>query len=222
MRSDAVTKGMQQAPHRSLFNALGLTKEELNKPLVGLKCINKNIQTQNEFKNALTKMYQLIANQENVQSVEHTQTLEELLEEYSSLTNNITDIDLNERLSILIDKVNSTQMIGIDSLSYVLQLRKILFTENQRDNNIAITIIRNNEPFDSDKVSMATAIINLNEKDFNNNPDENNYYYFNPNHELIPIQKEELQLKFSEGIFEYIEKEDPKIPGIIEKGEVKK
>ncbi len=38
MRSDAVTKGMQQAPHRSLFNALGLTKEELDKPLVGIVC----------------------------------------------------------------------------------------------------------------------------------------------------------------------------------------
>ncbi len=29
---------MQQAPHRSLFNALGLTKEELEKPLVGIVC----------------------------------------------------------------------------------------------------------------------------------------------------------------------------------------
>ena len=36
MRSDNVTKGMQQAPHRSLFNALGMTKEELNKPLIGI------------------------------------------------------------------------------------------------------------------------------------------------------------------------------------------
>ena len=36
MRSDAVTKGMQQAPHRSLFNALGLTEEEMNRPLVGI------------------------------------------------------------------------------------------------------------------------------------------------------------------------------------------
>ncbi len=36
MRSDAVTKGMQQAPHRSLFNALGMTKEEMNRPLVGI------------------------------------------------------------------------------------------------------------------------------------------------------------------------------------------
>ena len=29
MRSDTVKKGMQQAPHRSLFNALGLTEEEM-------------------------------------------------------------------------------------------------------------------------------------------------------------------------------------------------
>ena len=36
MRSDAVTKGMQQAPHRSLFNALGMTEEELKKTLVGI------------------------------------------------------------------------------------------------------------------------------------------------------------------------------------------
>ena len=36
MRSDNVTKGMQLAPHRSLFNALGYTKEELDRPLVGI------------------------------------------------------------------------------------------------------------------------------------------------------------------------------------------
>ncbi len=36
MKSDAVKKGIQQAPHRSLFNALGLTKEEMDKPLIGI------------------------------------------------------------------------------------------------------------------------------------------------------------------------------------------
>ncbi|SHI55731.1 dihydroxy-acid dehydratase [Parasporobacterium paucivorans] len=36
MRSDSVTKGIQQAPHRSLFNALGYTKEELSRPLIGI------------------------------------------------------------------------------------------------------------------------------------------------------------------------------------------
>lgn len=36
MRSDSVTKGVQQAPHRSLFNALGYTQEERNRPLIGI------------------------------------------------------------------------------------------------------------------------------------------------------------------------------------------
>ena len=36
MRSDTVTKGVQQAPHRSLFNALGMTQEELDRPLIGV------------------------------------------------------------------------------------------------------------------------------------------------------------------------------------------
>ena len=38
MKSDTVKTGMQQAPHRSLFNALGMTKEELERPLVGIVC----------------------------------------------------------------------------------------------------------------------------------------------------------------------------------------
>ena len=36
MRSDNVKCGMQQAPHRSLFNALGFTEEEMKKPMVGV------------------------------------------------------------------------------------------------------------------------------------------------------------------------------------------
>ncbi len=36
MRSDNVKAGVQQAPHRSLFNALGFTEEEMRKPMVGI------------------------------------------------------------------------------------------------------------------------------------------------------------------------------------------
>ena len=36
MKSDAVKTGMQQAPHRSLFNALGMTEEEMKKPMGGI------------------------------------------------------------------------------------------------------------------------------------------------------------------------------------------
>ena len=36
MNSDSVKKGPQTAPQRSLFNALGMTKEEMDRPLVGI------------------------------------------------------------------------------------------------------------------------------------------------------------------------------------------
>ena len=203
-----------------------MMRAKLNQPLVGLNCINRNQQTQREFKESLTKMYQLIAQQEKGlnenKQVEHIQTLDELLEEYSHVTTNIHDISLNERLSILINKVNSTGIVGIDSLSYVLQLRKILFDEEQRMNNIAVTVLRNNEPFEEGKVAMASAIFTLNGQSFEDKPEQNIYYCFNPNHELVPITKEELQAKFNDGKLEYVEKADPKIPGIIENGGIKR
>lgn len=36
MRSDSVTKGLEKAPHRSLFKAMGYTNEELSRPLIGV------------------------------------------------------------------------------------------------------------------------------------------------------------------------------------------
>ena len=38
MIKDTVVNGCNNAPHRSLYNALGLTKEELQKPLIGIVC----------------------------------------------------------------------------------------------------------------------------------------------------------------------------------------
>ena len=38
MRSDNVTKGVERAPNRSLLYALGYTKEELERPMIGVVC----------------------------------------------------------------------------------------------------------------------------------------------------------------------------------------
>ena len=36
MKSDIVKKGIERAPHRSLFKAMGYTDEEINRPLIGV------------------------------------------------------------------------------------------------------------------------------------------------------------------------------------------
>ncbi len=43
MISDQVTKGADRAPHRSLFYAAGFTKEEIDKPLIGVVCAQSDI-----------------------------------------------------------------------------------------------------------------------------------------------------------------------------------
>ena len=202
-----------------------LTKAKLNQELEGIKCLNINKNTQQEFNNILTKVYQLIIQQEqnkvNSKEKKSNQELEELLVEYSKTTSNVKPISLKERISIMIEKVNSTGMVGIDSLSYILELKNILFNEKQRINNIKITIIRNNNPLEKEKVATASAIIALNNQNFKDFPNQNIYYYFNSNQAFVPISREELQNNFNEGIFEYIENDSPKIPGIIEKGVLK-
>jgi len=36
MRSDKMKVGLERAPHRSLFKALGLTDEEIKRPMIGI------------------------------------------------------------------------------------------------------------------------------------------------------------------------------------------
>jgi len=36
MKSDAVKKGVERAPHRSLLHALGCTHAEMDKPFIGI------------------------------------------------------------------------------------------------------------------------------------------------------------------------------------------
>lgn len=198
-----------------------IMQAKLNQPLKGLKCINYNTNTNEEFNEAVTKMYTLIINQEkDVEKnfeVEHIQTFYEIMKEYEKITKNIKSVGLNEKLSILIDKVNSTKMVGIDALSYILQLRKVLFNDLERGKNILITILKNNNPSNGNELAMATAIFTLNPYDYNINEEETLYYYYDPNNKFTPISKEKLQLKFDEGEFEYIEAKDPRIPGIKEK-----
>ena len=36
LRSDSVKSGVERAPHRSLFRSLGLTREDMRRPLIGI------------------------------------------------------------------------------------------------------------------------------------------------------------------------------------------
>lgn len=210
VRADAVT---------SILSG-DIARSKLNQSLVGLMCVNFNMDTQKEFDSSLEKVYSLIKEQEKEKNdiVREEQSFDELLDEYMSVTDKVDAVGFNEKVDILMDKITSANMSGIDSFSYLLHLRKILFNNGERDNNINISIIRNNEPLDPERVAMASSIIAINEDGFPFFPEDTKYYYFTPGEEIKMMQQEEVQEKFNNCIFQYVTANDPKIPGIIEGG----
>lgn len=185
-----------------------LARSKLNVDLIGLKCENINSKTKEEFLNTLNNIYHYIQEEENNKN----SSLEELIQEYKKTIEKKEEINFIERLSILFDLLKKNSLEGIDYIAYVIQLKKILFTDLQRKENIRINIIRNNE----EKETKATIIISLNNISFKDYPENNIYYVSNDYHELSTIPKEELQKKFDEGQYEYIQDINPRIPNIIE------
>lgn len=196
-----------------------MVKAKMNQPLVGLKCINVNTNTKLEFSDLMTKMYDLIVKQEENNKnlpAEHIETFDEVLSQYRKTVPNYPKITLQEKLAIMIDKINSFNFTGIDAFGYMLQLEKILFTLEERKNNIKISIFGHNINADN-QTAIASAVLTINEQNNVQNGVNNIYYFYHPDTKLIPISLAEIQEKFDKGIFDYIDSKDPRIPGIIEK-----
>lgn len=189
-----------------------IMQAKLNQPLRGLVCENTNEQSRNEFSQAMHKVYNYIANREpkiSQNEPEKVETFDEIVAQFNSSTDKLRPVDIREKIEILISKVNSTKMIGIDAYSYLLQLRKILFTEQEQKDNIKISIIRNSNENSAEALSIISIRL----------PNETgkmvvNRYMFKPGSELIPISKEDLQANFDSETMGYVEADDPVIPGI--------
>lgn len=190
-----------------------LMQAKLNQPLRGLVCENVNKQSQKEFKTIVDKVYNYIAQRESKitkNEPQQVETFEDIVSQFVDMSDKVKTIDINDKIDILIKKVNSTRMVGIDAYSYLLQLRKILFSKEEQKDNIKISIIRN---FYGD-AAEALAIIST------RTPDEAGKmvikrYMFRPGMALIPVAIENLQENFDNGTMAYIKDDDaPKIPEI--------
>lgn len=190
-----------------------LMQAKLNQPLRGLVCENVNKQSQKEFKTIVDKVYNYIAQREfkiTKNEPQQVETFEDIVSQFVDMSDKVKPIDINDKIDILIKKVNSTRMVGIDAYSYLLQLRKILFSKEEQKDNIKISIIRN---FYGD-AAEALAIIST------RTPDEAGKmiikrYMFRPGMALIPVAIENLQENFDNGTMAYIKDDDAlKIPGI--------
>lgn len=191
-----------------------LTLAKLNKSLSGLEIINKNENTRNEFERAVCRVQRIILKQEmHIGEEEFVSTFISLMQRYSVLTNNIKKVSLEERVDVLREKIKNANLTGMDTFTYINSLQYSLFGADELLSKIHISIFRNNLPGDGREAS-AVGVIVIN----NVRLDEvslNQYYFIDALENTIePISQEELQSKFHEGVFEYVDNKNSVIPGI--------
>ena len=91
-----------------------IVRSKLNQPIIGLTCENLNLKTKEEFNNSLNKVYTLI-NEEDKNNKKPADTIENLLEEYKNLTENVQKLKIKDKFNILMEKIASTELKGIDA-----------------------------------------------------------------------------------------------------------
>ena len=193
-----------------------LMRAKLNQGLVGISCTNRCERTRSEFYQAYDMVYHLIANQEKQitkNEVGSRETFADILSEYLGTTDKVRHVDAREKVDILIAKVNATRLRGMDAMSYILQLRRILFTEQEQKDYFRISIIRENTP-NSERVARPQAIFSIRIPE---GPDYIiKYYIYYPGEPFRELTKEELEILFQTSQYNYIAKDDPRVLGLEE------
>lgn len=184
-----------------------IARAKLGLPLTGFECESPNKRTQKEFQDKFSAMYELVQSQEREKDPWN---------EYDSLTENLHPVEFDEKKTILSDKLKSTNLRGIDAMSYALQLRKTLFSEQERKDNVSVVVLRNNA-VNGDGPKLETgAVIAISGSNLDSRDGNTTYYYLSSERELTSLTLEDIKGKLGDGTFEYIERKDPKIPGTVE------
>lgn len=198
----------------SVASILGgdIARAKLGLPLTGFECESPNPRTQKEFQDKVSAMYELVQSQERDNDPWN---------EYDSLTENLHPVEFDEKKTILLDRLKSTNLRGIDAMSYALQLRKTLFSDQERKDNVSIVVLRNNAVNGDGPKLEAGAVIAMSGSNLDNRDGNTSYYYLSSERELTSLTLEDIKSKLDDGTFEYIERKDPKIPGTVEPDEGK-
>ena len=192
-----------------------LVSAKLNKPLTGIVCLNENLKTCYEFYDTISHIYRLIAEEENTIVNQEEETFEEIVRQYEE--SSPTSLSFDKKLEIMMRKVIDSGMQGVDSIAYVLQLRKIIFSNYEREHNIKASVVRDNINNKKDKVATVSVILTINKDDYNKDVFNNQYYLFHPDFPLTVLSLELIAEMFREGILEYIGKKYLEIPGVQKK-----
>lgn len=185
-----------------------MTRSKLNQPLEGINCLNKSTKSKNEFNLMITEMYSLIVNQEKNKKEDYTNlTFDKLFKQNKN--DDIKNYTFVDKIKLLLKKANEYNLKTIDLFGYIKQLISVLFTTNEKENNVKFSVISDKKRVNKGKDVTISGVFTImeGEKTF--------YLLFNADEGLlISLSIEDLDNLFKKDELSYIDKQSTKIPGI--------
>ena len=171
---------------------------KLNLPVQGLRSDDESI----DIKSYINKAYKDILLPVVSDEKNNPDHIDNTLKRYQSLTHNIKEITLKERLDTIIKKANSSTLKGFDRIIYLNYLLCFLIPYKDKY-NVKMVFVRDNT---TDELT-ARAIIEVYEE-YIDDVGDYHYYSYGSDHELKEIPVDELQAMFDNHELEYIKEED--------------
>ena len=121
-------------------------------------------------------------------------------------------LSFDQKLTIFFENIKNVSLPNVDAISYLLDLRRVLFSNEEKENKISLSIVRNNIPFNQNKRAESITVISISQEGFTNK--DPIYYLYKPYLGIQPIDKSTLISYLETKRFEYISEVNPTIPNI--------
>lgn len=125
-----------------------LVKAKFNQPLKGLRVLNICYEKTNEFYEIVDRVYSDIKIQENYKKNIYD-------------TNNMTIV---EKFKLFLKEIKKLKFTGIELITCIFNLRDEMFSFEEIDNNVLLSIIKDNEPLNTRVYSELNLVILLDDE----------------------------------------------------------
>ena len=203
VKADAVT---------SIFSG-DLIGSKINSFPNGIECLNISNETYMQFNKILDDVYTQVLTEEikNHHFDKKEYSFESMIDGYHKVFDDVLqEKNFEDKLNIMMANVRNRNLSDMDSLFYMHQLRRAIFSEKERQNNISLIILKENCE-DNPKPSAVLTLSKNNERE----KEDKDYYLYDVDTKSFKwAPKDIIYEKLQNKQLEYVGGEKPFIPNL--------
>lgn len=195
----------------SVTSILGgdLLRAKTNKPIVGLECLNTNVNTKKEFNEILKKVHNDIINENCNPYLNNDESFNKWKEMFNSLVAEEINIKVEDKFNILNNILKNNKLPYLDKLSHAFNLSKALFKNEINYQKLKISIVKNIQ----NEKPLPIIVFSL--KRDKNNKTKFIYKILDGDGIIKDISQDEVTRNFATQQFDYIQCESKHfVPGL--------